>query len=408
MAFALADAPSFVAVEALPEEIVALAGQASPEAFAIAPGVALVAVPTPDAQRSTIRVRRGERVSELAVTGHVTALAASGASAFAIVRDSDRKGADRRATLVTLDLEAGKTGRAVPVPVTARGLALTPRAEAILVASANEVRTFLLPGLTSGPLYRVPGPNVGIGPAPWSDKVWIVAQPEKVGLLDVSQPQVREGFALAEPSPAPMPLRGLYPGPEGALLAVGETGDAWRVQLHEPEIARAPEAPVPIPDPVPLPVPHETPPVVPPAPPPAQATVETAPIPTPVPTPVPEPTPAPTPTPVPEPEPSAAPEPTPAPSLPPGTIAGSVTGPALGQVAFVLALGPNNVLKEAARVAPAGDGSFRFDGLAPGTYRLTASGPGGRVVLCDPPYLTVRLDGTQPASAPEWRAVRVP
>jgi len=203
-----------------------------------------------------------------------------------------------------------------------------------------------------------------------------------------------------------MPLRGLYPGPEGALLAVGETGDAWRVQLHEPEIARAPEAPVPIPDPVPLPVPHETPPVVPPAPPPAQATVETAPIPTPVPTPVPEPTPAPTP--VPEPEPSAAPEPTPAPALPPGTIAGSVTGPALGQVAFVLALGPNNVLKEAARVAPAGDGSFRFDGLAPGTYRLTASGPGGRVVLCDPPYLTVRLDGTQPASAPEWRAVRVP
>jgi len=205
MAFALADAPSFVAVKALPDEIVALAGQASPEAFAIAPGVTLVAVPTPDAQRSTIRVRRGERVSELAVTGHVTALAASGASAFAIVRDSDRKGADRRATLVTLDLEAGKTGRAVPVPVTARGLALTPRAEAILVASANEVRTFLLPGLTSGPLYRVPGPNVGIGPAPWSDKVWIVAQPEKVGLLDVSQPQVREGFALAEPSPAPMP-----------------------------------------------------------------------------------------------------------------------------------------------------------------------------------------------------------
>jgi hypothetical protein len=85
-----------------------------------------------------------------------------------------------------------------------------------------------------------------------------------------------------------------------------------------------------------------------------------------------------------------------------------LSGPAVTGVAAIVALGPDNVLKEAARAVPAGDGSFRFDGLAPGNYRLVASGASGRVVLCEPPYLSVRLDGSQPVTAPEWRAIRVP
>jgi hypothetical protein len=103
------------------------------------------------------------------------------------------------------------------------------------------------------------------------------------------------------------------------------------------------------------------------------------------------------------------PEPTPTPEpAPPGTVRGMLSGPALSSVAAVVILGPDNVLREAARVAPTADGSFRFEGLAPGAYRLVASGAAGRVVLCDPPFLTVRLQGSQSVTVPEWRAIRAP
>jgi len=390
VADASGDPPAFVAVEALPKEVVSLSGGAVPDAFALARGIAVVAVPSSEAGRSTIRARVGERSIEIPVPGRVTALAVAPSGAWAIVRESDRKGVERRASLVVLDLAAAKLGRGTPVPVTASGLALLPAGDAILVASTNEIRTFLVPALTSGPLFRVPGQNVGIGPTT-SPTVWAVAQPERVGLLDVSQPQGREGLALTEPAPAPMPLRGLFTDGEGSILAVGTTGDAWRVEVRPPE--RAAGEPPPIPDPVPLPVPHETPPAAPPpAPPPPAVEAETV-----------EPSPTPVPTPTPEP----APEPTPVPA-PPGSLSGVLSGPAVTGVAAIVALGPDNVLKEAARAVPAGDGSFRFDGLAPGNYRLVASGASGRVVLCEPPYLSVRLDGSQPVTAPEWRAIRVP
>jgi len=407
-ALAVADAsgepPAFVALPALPEPLASLSGGASPEAFAIAPGVAIVAVPSGEAGRSTLRARVRDRVVEFPAPGRVTALAVAPSGAWAIVRESDRKGVDRRASLVILDLEAGHVGRGAPVPVSAQGLALLPAGDAILVASTNEIRTFLLPSLTSGPLFRVPGQNVGIGPTT-SPTVWVVAQPERVGLLDVSQPQGREGLALAETAPAPVPLRALFADGEGGILAVGQTGDAWRVEVRLAK--RAAGEPPPIPDPVPLPVPHEVPPAAPPPVPPPAVAVESeaapppseAPVPTPLPPPVPAPSPEPTPTPTPTPAPVQA---------PPGSLTGVLSGPAVTGVAAIVALGPDNVLKEAARVAPAADGSFRFDGLAPGSYRLVASGASGRVVLCDPPYLSVRLDGSQAVAAPAWRAIRVP
>jgi hypothetical protein len=377
------DPPTFVAVPGLPPAVVRLAGGERPEAFAWTPSVSLVALRTADAQRSVIRVGSGDRVQEISIAGKVAALLASPAGgAWAIVRESDRKGVDRRASLVPIEAAAGRIGRGVPVPASARGLALSARADAILVTSVDEIRTFVLPHLTSGPLYRVPGPNVGMAPAPWGGTVWVVAQAERVGLLDVSQPQGREGFALQDAAPSPMPLRALVAGPDQAPLAVGETGDAWRLEIHPPE--RAADVPPPIPDPVPLPVPHDEPPMPPPAP-----------KPEPEPEPVPTPAPAPAPTPVPD-------------VSPPGTLTGVLSGPAMAGVAFVLALGPDNVLRESARVAPSADGSYRFQGLPPGNYRLVGSGAGGRVVICEPPFLTVKLEASQPVTAPEWRAVRVP
>jgi hypothetical protein len=263
----------------------------------------------------------------------------------------------------------------------------------LLVASADEIRTFRRPDLTSGPLYRVPGPNVGVGESPWDASVWIVAQSERVGLLHLDRPQGREGLSLEEVAAAPMPLHVLAPDTDGALIALGFTGDAWRVEAHPPGQENADAPPIPVP--VPLPVPHETPPA-PPPPPPAAPTVETETAPPP------EPTPTPTPTPTP------MPASTPAPALAPGSIAGTIAGDARSSVAEVRALGPDNVLREAARVRPDAGGSYRFEGLTPGTYRIVVLGVGGRVIICEPPYLTVRLDGSQPVTAPELHAVRVP
>jgi hypothetical protein len=388
-AAARAQPPAFVPVPSLPDPIRELAGADRVEAFALAPGIALVAVGSGEPNRSVIRAARGNERPQIAAGGRVVGLAVlPTGEAWAIVRESDRKGIDRRASLVAVDVAQGRVGRGVPLPVSAQGLAVVGRS--LLVTSADEIRTFRLPDLTSGPLYRVPGPNVGVGETPWGETVWIVAQSEKVGFVHLDRPQGREGLLLEDATPAPVPLQALSPDGAGDLIALAVTGDAWKLEMREP-----PQIPVP----VPLPVPHETPPVPPPPPTTAPAVeAETAP--------PPEPTPAPTPVPTPTPSPTPAPVTVAVPQTP-GSIAGTIVGDASGSIAEVRALGPDNVLKEAARTRPDG-GSYRFEGLAPGTYRIVAVGVGGRVVICDPPYLTVRLDGSQPVSAPELRAVRVP
>ena len=393
--------PTFVPVPGLPPDVRQLAGEDAVETFAVAPGLALVAVGSKDARRSVIRASRGEPIE---APGRVVALAAAPTGeAWAIVRESDRKGVDQRSSLLAVDVAAGKLGRGIPLPLTAQGLTLTE--SAILVVTADEIRTFRRPDLTSGPLYRVPGGNVGVGTTS-APMIWVVAQTERVGFVDVSQPQGRDGLLVEGTAPAPMPLKMLGRDAEGDLLAVGTTGDAWKLEIQPPERAST-EAP-PIPYPVPLPVPHEG--TAPPPPVEIESQAAPAPEPTPIPAPIPTPVPTPVPTPFPTPEgaPTPTPAPAPAPSGSPGSISGTIAGDARGEVRYVLALGPDNVIKEAARVAPTSEGAYRFEGLAPGAYRLVAAGAGGRVIICDPPYLTVRLDGSQPVAAPELRAVRVP
>ena len=378
--------PTFVPMTGLPEGVRQLAGADDLEAFALAPGTALVAVGSKESRRSVIRSSGGRTIE---APGRVVALAAGpDGEAWAIVRESDRKGVDQRASLLSIDVAGGKLGRGIPLPLSAQGLTVTE--STILVATADEIRTFRRPDLTSGPLYRVPGGNVGVGTTS-VPMIWVVAQTERVGFVDVSQPQGRDGLLLEGTAPAPMPLKMLGRDAEGELIAVGATGDAWKLEV-EPFDRKT------IPDPIPLPEPHEVTPDTPiPAPPAPEPTPGPTPIPTPIPTPV--PTPAPTPSP---------PAPTPAPTGSPGSISGTIAGEARGEVRYVMALGPDNVVKEAARVAPTSEGAYRFEGLAPGAYRLVAAGAGGRVIICDPPYLTVRLDGSQPVAAPELRAVRVP
>jgi hypothetical protein len=68
------------------------------------------------------------------------------------------------------------------------------------------------------------------------------------------------------------------------------------------------------------------------------------------------------------------------------SVRGKVEGPGAALVLAVVALGPDNLLIEAARVRPAPDGSYTIPELAPGRYRIQLDAGGGRVLVVQPAF----------------------
>ena len=85
---------------------------------------------------------------------------------------------------------------------------------------------------------------------------------------------------------------------------------------------------------------------------------------------------------------------------------GIVTGPAVADVAAVVFLGPDNVLREAGRAVPDERGRFTSVALPTGTYRMVAAGIGGRVLICDPSFITIRVDSNGAVEAPVLKVLR--
>jgi len=83
-----------------------------------------------------------------------------------------------------------------------------------------------------------------------------------------------------------------------------------------------------------------------------------------------------------------------------------VSGPARDAVHELTVLGPDNVLKEAARVAPDASGRYIVAELRTGTYRIVAAGENGRVLVCDPPYVTVKVSSGAAVEAPAMDVLR--
>ncbi len=83
-----------------------------------------------------------------------------------------------------------------------------------------------------------------------------------------------------------------------------------------------------------------------------------------------------------------------------GRIVGRV-----GLVQSVVLLGPDNILREAARVRPGDDGSWFVDGLDPGRYRVQLDAGGERILVAEPRFLMIEV-GETPTQAPEIKAVR--
>jgi hypothetical protein len=73
-------------------------------------------------------------------------------------------------------------------------------------------------------------------------------------------------------------------------------------------------------------------------------------------------------------------------------VRGRIEGTGLEAVVAVLLLGPNNMLREAARIPPARDGSWSASGLQPGRYRVQLDGGGRRVLVTDPAFLLVDIE----------------
>ena len=71
-------------------------------------------------------------------------------------------------------------------------------------------------------------------------------------------------------------------------------------------------------------------------------------------------------------------------------VGGRVSGLTEG-IMEVVFFGPNNILREAARVRPSADGAWSMDGLAPGRYRIQLDGGGQRVLVTEPPFLVLDI-----------------
>jgi hypothetical protein len=86
-------------------------------------------------------------------------------------------------------------------------------------------------------------------------------------------------------------------------------------------------------------------------------------------------------------------------------LRGRIEGPAADQVRHVVVFGPDNLLREAARVRPAADGRYEVTNLTAGRYGIQLSGGGNRVLVTEPRFLTVEVSADGPAVA-DFRVLR--
>ncbi len=370
-----------------------------------------------------------------------------------------RKKSPGVAVLFWVETQSLQTSKGLLLPPTATALTLWPEEGSLLVACTDEIRTFRLPDLTSGPLFYVQGENLSLAALGAGDL--LIGKPEGLVLVSLDAPQGREGLEPRERVETAEAVTGLAAAPDGnAALARLSGGGVHRVRfrplrieeqgrtalaiawLGRPspaafsasrarraeETARAGSAVAPEDDAANQEEPRgagpaaqsgavtpETPrepPLAPTAPaegkPPGPARAAEA-EPAPPPDAAEDEPPAPAPA-APSPVEVAAPEePAPPPSLPAGLGAarGRISGPEAAKVAAVVLFGPDNLLRTAMRVRPSAGGAWSAEGLEPGLYRILLAGEEGRVVASDPPYRTVRVESGRVTAVPDISASRV-
>ncbi len=238
---------------------------------------------------------------------------------LAVVQKQSRRG-PWDTFLLRIDTATAKTGRMVTLPRTAAGMALWPETGHLLVACGQEIRTFILPGFRSGPLYQLPGGNLTL--AHHSGSLVLVGRTADLALINLEDPQGQEQLPVRQHVGIAAPLRAMAVSSDGArLYGVNLDGEKVEQSLSMLDFSAAAlplKQAAPQPEPMQTPEPVENVPVVVEEPPdePKQA---------------PEPEPKPKPEPQPEPEPAEnvpvvveepEPQPVPEPVLEPSVAAG--------------------------------------------------------------------------------------
>lgn len=372
--------------------------------------------------------------------GRVVSLRLAGRTALGVAERFDRKGR-RSASLVAVEGGGDRRPREIVLPPTARGLDLLVTEETLFVAAEDEIRTFDAASLRSGFLYSVPGPNLAVAAIPGGTRL-LLGRPDGLLLVDLADPQGRDGLPPRERVDTAAPVVEIAASPDGAealarledgsILEIefdplranptGRTGTAilWpgkpagRTEHGGREVVAVSARPV-VPEPPGTEIVSERDPPIPPelagdsatphggrevvaaedsnrtenqsfqqvAPEAARPEIPSDPDP---------------------PEPPGSP----GDSVEPihnlaATVAavGRVVGPAAGEVLAVVLLGPDNLLREAARVAPRPDGTWVAEGLAPGSYRAVLDGGSGKVLVSSPPFVTFRVEGGKRVVVPD-------
>jgi len=245
-------------------------------------------------------------------------------------------------SLVVVDLESRKAVARSQLPSAARSIEYWPSGGSLLIPVRNELRTLTLPRFHGGPLFRIPGENRSLAVIDGSRL--LVGQDSALLLVDLADPQGRESLPIRERIVSPSPVVSISVGqPDGRLLAGWADGRIADISL-DPLSMRARGADIDVEPAV------ESPPVEA-----ARATV---------------------------PEPSAATF---------AQLRGRIEGADRDRVEAVVLLGPDNLLREAARIPPDADGRYSASGLAPGHYRVQLDGGGSRALVTRPAFHQVLI-----------------
>ncbi len=382
-------------------------------------------------ERSTLRIagESADGVETLELPGEVRALRfADGGRELLVILAKRSKRRPPETELFSIDLDSLRARRRLHLPHSAAAMTFWPARSALVVTARDEIRTFLLPDYNSGPLFRVPGDHRSIEPI--ADSTFAVATGPRVIVVDLTDDPTEDGLPIRATLDAgavveEVAVLGATPrvavrreGMEPTRLALpGSAFVAPPPRVAEPDPDLVPESVASVVEPREEPPVAETvgtaataaaPPIVaeirddPPRPAPAtdlpdetaaavagEETARVAPV-------------------------DDVREEVVATSPGPGhgadadaAIRGRVSGEDLALVLAVVAYGPDNVVREAARVAPRSDGSYAFPDLAPGSYRVVLDGGGDRLIESEPPFQILRVGDDGGVSAKPFTILRV-
>ena len=181
---------------------------------------AAVAIPEPPAyKRTRVRIAWGDsgETVELVVADHVRDLIFTPDNRLYGLVHKPAKRNPGLCHLFVIEPGSRRTRRLLRVHPTAQSLEYWLERRLLIVPGLNEIRTFALPDLRSGPLYRVLGINLTLVTLDASGLA-LVGQGDALALIHLGDAPTREGLPVRERFETPTPVVSLGRVDDGARL----------------------------------------------------------------------------------------------------------------------------------------------------------------------------------------------